>query len=211
MYAFQTLSKFRVAWHVMECQQSHDEPEHAKSLRRRSRSCFGSVNHWAAQTTKTTTGAGKQSQFQGRSKCPAGWLLAGSSDTLSPLVPVCSPGFYGHRCSQTCPQCVHSSGPCHHITGLCDCLPGFTGALCNEGTAGHKCSMGCTRQVLEWFPFCHLGAVKPKIFSVMECWVYKSGILSCFILRDETLCTLNCIICVVTVDIVLTIIYNTSL
>ena len=48
---------------------------------------------------------------------------------------VCSPGFYGHRCSQTCPQCVHSSGPCHHITGLCDCLPGFTGALCNEGEA----------------------------------------------------------------------------
>eukprot|EP00069_Balaena_mysticetus_P011714 bmy_21424T0 len=46
---------------------------------------------------------------------------------------ICSPGFYGHRCSQTCPQCVHSSGPCHHITGLCDCLPGFTGALCNEG------------------------------------------------------------------------------
>ncbi|KAL7988822.1 hypothetical protein Chor_007741 [Crotalus horridus] len=45
---------------------------------------------------------------------------------------VCSPGFYGHRCNQACPQCVHSSGPCHHVTGLCDCLPGFTGALCNE-------------------------------------------------------------------------------
>lgn len=53
--------------------------------------------------------------------------------SISILFAVCSPGFYGHRCSQTCPQCVHSSGPCHHITGLCDCLPGFTGALCNEG------------------------------------------------------------------------------
>lgn len=29
----------------MECQQSHDEPECTKSLRRGSRSCFGSVNH----------------------------------------------------------------------------------------------------------------------------------------------------------------------
>uniref|UniRef100_M3YKH0 Multiple EGF like domains 10 n=1 Tax=Mustela putorius furo TaxID=9669 RepID=M3YKH0_MUSPF len=61
---------------------------------------------------------------------------------------ICSPGFYGHRCSQTCPQCVHSSGPCHHITGLCDCLPGFTGALCNEvcpsGRFGKNCAGVCT-------------------------------------------------------------------
>lgn len=141
----------------------------------------------------------------------AGWWQDSSSDSLSSLVPVCSPGFYGHRCSQTCPQCVHSSGPCHHITGLCDCLPGFTGALCNEGTAGHKGSMGCTCQVLEWFPFHHLEAVKPKIFSVVECSIYKWGILGCFILQWETLCTLNCFICVVNTDIVLTIVYNTSL
>lgn len=46
---------------------------------------------------------------------------------------VCSPGYFGHRCSQTCPQCVHSNGPCHHVTGQCDCFPGFRGALCNEG------------------------------------------------------------------------------
>lgn len=46
---------------------------------------------------------------------------------------VCSPGFYGHRCSQSCPQCVHSTGPCHHITGQCECLPGFSGSLCNQG------------------------------------------------------------------------------
>lgn len=46
---------------------------------------------------------------------------------------VCSPGFYGHRCSQSCPQCVHSTGPCHHVTGQCECLPGFTGSLCNQG------------------------------------------------------------------------------
>lgn len=46
---------------------------------------------------------------------------------------VCSPGFYGHRCSQSCPQCVHNTGPCHHITGQCECLPGFSGSLCNQG------------------------------------------------------------------------------
>lgn len=45
----------------------------------------------------------------------------------------CSPGFYGHRCSQMCPQCVHSDGACHHITGHCKCLAGFFGSLCNEG------------------------------------------------------------------------------
>uniref|UniRef100_A0A8C2BWC6 Multiple EGF-like-domains 10 n=1 Tax=Cyprinus carpio TaxID=7962 RepID=A0A8C2BWC6_CYPCA len=49
------------------------------------------------------------------------------------VLPVCSPGFFGHRCSQACPHCIHSSGPCHHVTGQCDCLPGFKGALCNEG------------------------------------------------------------------------------
>ncbi|XP_015252832.1 PREDICTED: multiple epidermal growth factor-like domains protein 10 [Cyprinodon variegatus] len=45
---------------------------------------------------------------------------------------ICSPGYFGHRCSQTCPQCVHSKEPCHHITGQCQCLPGFKGLLCNE-------------------------------------------------------------------------------
>lgn len=50
------------------------------------------------------------------------------------LFSVCPPGFYGHHCSQPCPQCVHSNGPCHHVSGHCDCLPGFSGPLCNQGT-----------------------------------------------------------------------------
>lgn len=56
-----------------------------------------------------------------------------SSALFSWCFPVCSPGFFGHRCSQACPHCVHSKGPCHHVTGQCDCQPGFKGALCNEG------------------------------------------------------------------------------
>ncbi|KAG7280808.1 LOW QUALITY PROTEIN: hypothetical protein CRUP_035473 [Coryphaenoides rupestris] len=56
-------------------------------------------------------------------------------------------GYYGHRCSQACPQCVHSNGPCHHVTGHCDCLPGFRGALCNEVCPsrryGKRCAWGC--------------------------------------------------------------------
>ena len=54
--------------------------------------------------------------------------------TISPSPPVCAPGFYGHGCTQPCPLCVHSSGPCHHVSGICECLPGFSGALCNQGT-----------------------------------------------------------------------------
>lgn len=55
--------------------------------------------------------------------------------TISPPTPsVCPPGFYGHGCSQSCPLCVHSNGPCHHVSGICECLPGFSGALCNQGT-----------------------------------------------------------------------------
>ncbi|MEQ2236282.1 hypothetical protein ILYODFUR_010968, partial [Ilyodon furcidens] len=45
----------------------------------------------------------------------------------------CSPGFYGLRCGQSCPQCVHSDGACHHVSGRCNCLSGFFGSLCNQG------------------------------------------------------------------------------
>lgn len=55
------------------------------------------------------------------------------SSCFPDVLPVCSPGFFGHRCSQACPHCVRGNGPCHHVTGQCDCLPGFKGALCNEG------------------------------------------------------------------------------
>lgn len=62
---------------------------------------------------------------------------------------VCSPGYFGHRCSQSCPQCVHSNGPCHHITGQCDCLPGFKGTLCNEGkhhTTVRSATLPCNKR-----------------------------------------------------------------
>lgn len=99
------------------------------------------------------------------------------------LIPVCSPGFYGHRCSQTCPQCVHSSGPCHHITGLCDCLPGFTGALCNEGTSYSKDSVGCRDQAL--FFILSTESIKQKVISVVVCAVYKYRILSSLKLSEH--------------------------
>ncbi|KAK2504454.1 hypothetical protein MC885_011559 [Smutsia gigantea] len=65
----------------------------------------------------------------GQAGCSPELLIA-----ISPLPPVCPPGFYGHGCAQPCPLCVHSSGPCHHVSGVCECLPGFSGALCNQGT-----------------------------------------------------------------------------
>ncbi|RXM95314.1 Multiple epidermal growth factor-like domains protein 10 [Acipenser ruthenus] len=59
----------------------------------------------------------------------------------------CPSGYYGPQCSRECPQCPHSSVPCHHVTGHCECSPGFTGPLCNQvcpaGRYGNKCSGVC--------------------------------------------------------------------
>lgn len=69
---------------------------------------------------------------------PAPW----AADHISPSPSVCPPGFYGHSCAQPCPLCVHSSGPCHHVSGACECLPGFSGALCNQGTVSGEAGPG---------------------------------------------------------------------
>uniref|UniRef100_A0A3Q4H4Y9 Multiple EGF like domains 11 n=1 Tax=Neolamprologus brichardi TaxID=32507 RepID=A0A3Q4H4Y9_NEOBR len=75
---------------------------------------------------------------------PGDWFCCHNVDFSSTA---CSPGFYGHRCSQMCPQCVHSDGACHHITGHCKCLAGFFGSLCNEvcpsGKFGKACAETC--------------------------------------------------------------------
>ncbi|PWA20179.1 hypothetical protein CCH79_00003680 [Gambusia affinis] len=38
----------------------------------------------------------------------------------------CSEGFFGDRCERRC-DCAHSSS-CHHMTGRCECRPGWRGA-----------------------------------------------------------------------------------
>ncbi|OBS66974.1 hypothetical protein A6R68_04476, partial [Neotoma lepida] len=73
-------------------------------------------------------------------------VVLASSDHRLPLTPsVCPPGFYGHGCTQSCPLCVHSSGPCHHVSGICECLPGFSGALCNQVCAGGHFGQDCAQ------------------------------------------------------------------
>uniref|UniRef100_A0A3B4EZI5 Multiple EGF like domains 11 n=1 Tax=Pundamilia nyererei TaxID=303518 RepID=A0A3B4EZI5_9CICH len=85
-------------------------------------------------------------------RCLAGWTGELWSCSLRKSCSMreegsCSPGFYGHRCSLMCPQCVHSDGACHHITGHCKCLAGFFGSLCNEvcpsGKFGKACAETC--------------------------------------------------------------------
>lgn len=42
----------------------------------------------------------------------------------------CSKGFFGEGCEQSC-DCVHSAS-CHHVTGRCECEPGWRGARCDK-------------------------------------------------------------------------------
>lgn len=46
------------------------------------------------------------------------------------LSEACSEGFFGERCVQRC-DCVHSPS-CHHMTGRCECEPGWRGARCDK-------------------------------------------------------------------------------
>ncbi|KAF0030600.1 hypothetical protein F2P81_017331 [Scophthalmus maximus] len=58
----------------------------------------------------------------------------------------CSEGFFGEGCERRC-DCVH--GPsCHHVTGRCECEPGWRGARCDRrcraGTFGPNCKSRCS-------------------------------------------------------------------
>ncbi|KAG2462613.1 MEG10 protein, partial [Polypterus senegalus] len=68
-------------------------------------------------------------------------ILPLSRSFPSPGIPVgqnCLANTFGRDCTQRCPPCVHSTATCHHITGQCDCDPGYMGPLCSEGCpAGH--------------------------------------------------------------------------
>ncbi|KAF3848031.1 hypothetical protein F7725_021059 [Dissostichus mawsoni] len=64
------------------------------------------------------------------------------------LSEACSEGFFGERCEQRC-DCVHSPS-CHHVTGLCECEPGWRGARCDKhclpGSHGASCAQPCDCQ-----------------------------------------------------------------
>ena len=48
---------------------------------------------------------------------------------------VCSDGYYGYNCEETCSLTCGVPGGCDRITGSCNgsCLPGWKGIMCEHG------------------------------------------------------------------------------
>lgn len=57
-------------------------------------------------------------------------MLHANRGRLCVLSEACSKGFFGEGCEQRC-DCAHSSS-CHHVTGRCECVPGWRGARCDK-------------------------------------------------------------------------------
>lgn len=54
----------------------------------------------------------------------------------------CEPGLYGAGCEERC-QCVHGAS-CHHVTGECQCPPGWRGKHCDKGTSLQLKTLWCS-------------------------------------------------------------------
>lgn len=50
----------------------------------------------------------------------------------------------GKDCEQPC-EC-YNNAQCHHITGECECAPGYTGHKCFETCAAHTFGLNCTQE-----------------------------------------------------------------
>ena len=40
---------------------------------------------------------------------------------------------FGDNCSETCTCKQDNTLTCHHVNGVCNCMPGYTGGQCQNG------------------------------------------------------------------------------
>lgn len=55
----------------------------------------------------------------------------------------CPSGYYGPGCVQKC-HC-ENGGECNHITGACQCMPGWIGPNCNTACMNNYYGFNCTQ------------------------------------------------------------------